>query len=132
MRKVYFVLFFLMVHGDVLYAQVIIQKDPVIENMVNEVSADTLKSYIEKLVSFGTRHTLSSTSDPRRGIGAAREWVTTKFREFAAKSNGRMTAELDKWNLPADNRRIDTAADMGTPMAIFKGSDPADTRIFII
>ena len=115
-----------------LQAQVIIQKDPAIESMVNEVSADTLKSYIEKLVSFGTRHTLSSTSDSRRGIGAAREWVTNKFREFAAKSNGRMTAELDKWNLPADNRRIDTAADMGNPMAILKGTDPADTRIFII
>src|SRR5687768_4126082 len=99
MRKLYFVLFFLIVQGVALHAQVIIQKDPAIESMVNEISADTLKSYIEKLVSFGTRHTLSSTSDSRRGIGAAREWVTSKFREFAAKSNGRMMAELDKWNL---------------------------------
>lgn len=116
----------------VMQAQVIIQKDPEIESMVNEVNADTLKSYIEKLVSFGTRHTLSTTVDPKKGIGAAREWVTAMFRGFAAKSNGRMTAELDRWQLTPDNRRIDIAADMGNPMAILKGIDPADTRIFVI
>ena len=44
------------------FAQTIIQKDPMIEKMVAEVSVDTLKSYINKLVSFGTRSTLSTTT----------------------------------------------------------------------
>ena len=36
--------------------------------------AARLKATVEKLVSFGTRHTLSSATDPKRGIGAARAW----------------------------------------------------------
>ncbi len=114
------------------FSQTIIQKDPLIEKMVAEVNADSLKSYINKLVSFGTRSTLSTTTDPKKGIGAARDWVVSKFREFAANSNGRLTPELDKWIQPKDGRRLDTAIDMGNPMAILKGTDPADQRIFMI
>jgi len=114
------------------FTQTIIQKDPVIEKMVAEVNADSLKSYINKLVSFGTRSTLSTTTDAKKGIGAARDWVVSKFKEFATGSNGRMTAELDKWVQPKDARRLDTSVDMGNPVAILKGTDPTDERIFMI
>jgi hypothetical protein len=113
-------------------AQTIVQRDPVIEKMVSEVSSDSLKSYINKLVSFGTRHTLSTTKDSRKGIGAAREWVVSKFKEFAAGSEGRMIVRLDKWTLEPDKKRVDVAVDMGNPMAILQGTDPNDKRIFII
>lgn len=113
-------------------AQTIIKRDPAIEKMVGEVNADSLKAYINKLVSFGTRSTLSTTTDTKKGIGAAREWVASKFREFAKSSGGRMTVELDRWTLQKDGRRIDTNIDMGNPMATLKGSDPSDDRIFII
>jgi hypothetical protein len=113
-------------------AQTIIRKDASIEKMVTEVNPDSLRSYINKLVSFGTRSTLSTTTDAKRGIGAAREWVAAKFREFAKNTNGRMTVELDRWTLQKDGRRIDTNIDMGNPMAILKGTDAADDRIFII
>jgi hypothetical protein len=114
-----------------LSAQTIIQKDPVIEKMVNEVRADSLKSYVNKLVSFGTRHTLSTTTDPRRGTGAARNWIISKFNEFAKNSNGRMTVELDKW-MQKPGRRIDSSVELANPMAILKGTDPSDQRIFLI
>ena len=38
-----------------------------------------LRTTVDKLVSFGTRHTLSSATDPKRGIGAARNWVAGEF-----------------------------------------------------
>lgn len=38
-----------------------------------------LKATVEKLVSFGTRHTLSSPDDPARGIGAARRWAAAEL-----------------------------------------------------
>ena len=41
--------------------------------------AARLKANVEKLVSFGTRHTLSSATDPKRGIGAARTWGAAEF-----------------------------------------------------
>ncbi|MCF2513546.1 M20/M25/M40 family metallo-hydrolase [Sphingomonas sp. G124] len=44
------------------------------------VSPDRTKATVEKLVSFGTRHTLSSQTDPKRGIGAALGWTEGEFK----------------------------------------------------
>ncbi|NCT94950.1 MAG: M20/M25/M40 family metallo-hydrolase [Chitinophagaceae bacterium] len=113
-------------------AQTIINRDPEIEAMVKEVSADSLQSYILKLVSFGTRNTLSTQTDPKRGIGAARNWVLGKFNEFAQQSRGRLTAFIDTVTLQPDKRRVDTTILLGNVMAILKGTDTADKRIFVI
>ena len=113
-------------------AQTIIQRDPEIEKMVNTISTDSLKAYIQKMVSFGTRHTMSTVSDPKQGIGAAREWVVSKFKEFAKQSNGRMTAMVDTTTLQPDGRRISKPVNLGNAMAILKGTNPADQRIFVI
>jgi Peptidase family M28 len=57
-------------------------------------SQKRLKSDVEKLVSFGTRHTLSSPTDPKRGIGAARAWAKTEFEKMAKACKGCMTVEM--------------------------------------
>jgi hypothetical protein len=114
------------------FSQTIIQRDPSIDMMVKEVSADSLKSYIYKMVSFGTRNTMSAANDPKRGIGAARNWVLSKFNQFAASSNGRLSAFIDTTTLQPDKRRIDTAILLGNVVATLKGTDPNDDRIFII
>lgn len=113
-------------------AQTTIQRDPDIEKMVTAISPDSLKAYILKMVSFGTRHTMSTVTDPKQGIGAAREWVVTKFKEFAKQSNGRMTAFVDTTTLQPDGRRISKPVNLGNAMAILKGTKPADQRIFVI
>ena len=51
--------------------------------MLNEIDPVRIQAIIEKLVSFGTRHTQSSQTDPERGIGAARDWLLSQYREFA-------------------------------------------------
>jgi hypothetical protein len=53
-----------------------------------EVSAARLHATVETLVSFGTRHTLSSMTDPRRGIGAAEHWVQEEFGRYSAACGG--------------------------------------------
>ena len=88
-------------------AQTSIQRDPAISGMVSEVSRDSLESYIRKMVSFGTRSTLSTQTDPKRGIAAARNWVLGRFNEFAGASGGRLTAFSDTVTLHPDGRRID-------------------------
>jgi len=113
-------------------AQTTIQRDPEIEKMVTAISPDSLKAYILKMVSFGTRHTMSTVSDPKQGIGAAREWVVAKFKEFAKQSNGRMTAFVDTTTLQPDGRRISKPVSLGNAMAILKGTNPADQRIVVI
>jgi hypothetical protein len=116
----------------IVSAQTTIQKDPQIEKMVSEVSKDSLQSYIKKLVSFGTRNTLSIQTDPKRGIGAARNWVLIRFTEFARQSGGRLTAIIDTTTLQKNGRRVDTVLLLGNVVATLKGTDPADNRIFII
>ena len=115
-----------------LQAQTIIQRDALIEGMVKEVSADSLNSYITKMVSFGTRNTLTSTTDKNRGIGAARNWVLSRFNSIAKQSNGRLSAMVDTTTYKADGRRVDRPINLGNVMATLKGTDPNDNRIFII
>lgn len=114
------------------FSQTIVYRDPEIEQMVKEVSVDSLQSYINTLVGFGTRNTLSTQKDAKRGIGAARNWVLNKFSQFAKQSNGRLTAMIDTTSYGPDGRRVDTAINLGNVMATLKGTDPADNRIFII
>lgn len=56
-------------------------------------SPERLKADVEKLVSFGTRHTLSSATDPKRGIGAARAWAKAEFEKISKACKGCMTTE---------------------------------------
>jgi hypothetical protein len=131
MRKILLTLFVCNCFA-ISYAQTIIKKDPAIEAMVAEVNADSLHSYILKMVSFGTRNTLSTQTDPKRGIGAARLWVLSKFNEFAKKSNGRLTAIIDTTTLQPDRRRVDVPVVLGNVVATLKGTDPTDNRVFLI
>lgn len=112
-------------------AQTTVQRDPVIAQMVGQVSSDSLKAHVEKLVSFGTRHTLSGTQG-QRGIVPAREWILSKFQEYGKQAGGRLTSTIDTWTLQPDGRRVDKVVEMGNVMATLKGTDPADDRIFLV
>ncbi|HTH56579.1 MAG TPA: M28 family metallopeptidase [Cyclobacteriaceae bacterium] len=115
-----------------LLAQVIVNRDPEIDQMVKEVNADSLQGYIRSMVAFGTRNTLSTQRDPKRGIGAARKWVLSKFNQFAKQSNGRLTATIDAVLFKADKRRVDHDINLGNVVATLKGTDANDNRIFLI
>ena len=54
--------------------------DAKLRAIVAPVSGARMKATVEALVSFGTRHTLSSQTDPKRGIGAALNWTEGQFR----------------------------------------------------
>ncbi|MGV3529302.1 MAG: M28 family metallopeptidase [Flavisolibacter sp.] len=131
MRSV-FILLVLLALSKISISQTIVQRDPEIEAMVKDVSADSLHSYINTLVSFGTRNTLSSTTNKTRGIGAARNWVLGKFNDFAQQSKGRMTAFIDTITYKPDGRRVDRPINLGNVVATLKGTDSNDDRIFII
>lgn len=131
MRKFFFFLFTFFI-SSFIFSQTSVAKDPQIERMVQDVSADSLRSYITKLVSFGTRNTLSTQTNPKRGIGAARQWVLSRFNEFARQSSGRLTAAIDTTIYKKDGRRVDRDIVLGNVVATLKGTDPNDDRIFII
>jgi Zn-dependent M28 family amino/carboxypeptidase len=130
--KVLTVSFFCLALAGTAFSQTIIRRDAVIESMVKEISADSLRSYINSLVGFGTRSTLSTTTNKKKGIGAAREWVVQKFKEWGKLSGGRLTAYIDTTTLQPDGKRVDAPISLGNAMAVLKGTDPADDRIYII
>jgi hypothetical protein len=57
-----------------------------LRQIVAPVSGAEMKKTVEKLVSFGTRHTLSSQTDPKRGIGAALNWTEGQFKSFGLET----------------------------------------------
>jgi Zn-dependent M28 family amino/carboxypeptidase len=112
-------------------AQTTIKQDPAIEQMVNEVSSKNIEANIRKLVSFKTRHTLSDTTSKTEGSGAARNWIKAEFERYATASHGRMTVQFDTFTQPKGNR-IDKPVFLKNVLAILKGTDPNDTRIYMI
>jgi hypothetical protein len=74
--------------------------DQELRALLRDIDPDRIKATILKLVSFGTRHTASSQTDPVRGIGAATDWVYSQMQSFAAASGGRMTVQKQTFVQP--------------------------------
>ena len=103
-----------------------------VRGMLAQVSARNLRADDLKLVSFGTRHTLSSQTDPNRGIGAARDWIKSQFDQIAATSGGRMTVELQSFVQPVSSR-IPTPTVITNIVATLHGTDPASAdRYYVV
>ena len=77
---------------------------PDVRHMLSDISSTNIEHSINTLASFGTRHTLSSQTDPNRGIGAATNWVYDQFQQYAADSNGRLTVERQTFTQPPGPR----------------------------
>ena len=78
--------------------------DPALRHLISQIDPNRVQATIEKLVSFGTRHTASSQTDPVRGIGAATAWVFGQMQSFAAASGGKMTVQQQTFTQPVSNR----------------------------
>lgn len=113
-------------------SQTIINRSGNINEMVRSVNQDSLKSYITKMVAFGTRNTLSDIKSKTKGIGAARNWVVAKFNQFAKQSDGRLTAFLDTTTFLPDGKRVDKPTLLGNAVAILKGTDASDKRVYVV
>ncbi|GAA0880384.1 M20/M25/M40 family metallo-hydrolase [Algoriphagus jejuensis] len=129
MRKTLFALFLCLLALS-SQAQTVVHRNPEIQQLVSEVSSDSLKKYIDDLSAFNSRHTLSV--DEKNGMPAAQRYVLSKFNTFAKTSAGRMTAEIADFVTPADERRVLVDSKVANVIATLKGTDPSDNRIFIV
>jgi len=77
-----------------------VRRDPAIARILSEIDARNIERTVRKLVSFGTRNTLSAQDNPTRGIGAARDWLRDEFQKIAQGSGGRLTVELQSFEQP--------------------------------
>src|ERR1041385_2409661 len=103
-----------------------------ISNIVREIDARNIEATIRKLVSFGTRNTLSEQNDPKRGIGAARDWLYAEFLKAAEDSNVRRTVEKQSYE-QAKAARVPQPTIITNVVATLKGSQPEATdRIYVV
>lgn len=108
------------------------QRNPGIASIVRQIDARNIERTIRQLVSFGTRSTLSEQNDPKRGIGAARDWLYAEFQKVAETSGGRMTVEKQAFEQPKA-ARVPQPTMLTNIVATLKGSQPQATdRIYIV
>ena len=105
--------------------------DAELRRLLREISRAQLESTVQKLVGFGTRHTLSSQTDPQRGIGAATKWVFDTLSGYAAASGGRMTVELQTFTQPATPPRVPADTQMTNVVATLRGSTSPE-RVYLV
>jgi hypothetical protein len=101
-----------------------------LRELLKQVDPDRIEATINRLVAFGTRHTLSSQTDPVRGIGAATEWVYQEMLAIAATSGGRMTVQKQSFIQPA-GPRIPTPTQITNVIATLQG-DETPERVYVV
>lgn len=105
--------------------------DADLQEIISQINPDNIQATVEKLASFGTRHTLSTKTDPNRGIGAARDWLRSKYEEYAAESDGRMTVSIQGYEQQPDGDRIIFPVEIDNVVATLQGSEEPDRTYFI-
>jgi hypothetical protein len=107
-------------------------------DMLRDVSAERLEKDVVALAGFGTRHTLSDTESPTRGIGAARRWIKAEMERAAAQSGrepgARMQVSFDSHRVEPDGDRIARTVDVVNVVAVLPGAmrEAAARRYYVI
>jgi len=99
-------------------------------NLVADVSANRIETDINKLVGFGTRHTLSETESDTRGIGAARRWIAAEFRRISEACNDCLEVHIIS-DVISGERRIPDATEVVSVVAIQRGSLDPDRMVMM-
>lgn len=109
--------------------------DPRIAAALRDISAQRIQANIEKLVSFGTRLTLSA-QDPAsiaagHGIGAAREWIKAEFERYSKECGGCLEVKTDSFT-EGPVERIPKPTEITNVYAVLKGTDAANAKRIVL
>src|SRR5690348_13564188 len=111
------------------------QKSPArLNRAIERRSVDTksMMDLINQLVSCGTRLTLSSWTDPKRGIGCGRDFVVARLNAIAKESGGKLEVVVDKFESKSE-RTGPNPVHLENVYAILKGSDAQLAKnVFIV
>lgn len=106
-----------------------------VKRMIAEIDQRNIERTVRRLVSFGTRNTLSAQDNPTRGIGAARDYLYNEFSQIAQGTNGRLTIEKQTFEQPAappPQGRVPRPTMITNVVATLRGSQPASAdRVYV-
>jgi hypothetical protein len=102
---------------------------------LQQVSAERIQANVEKLVSFGTRLTISA-QDPDSiaagsGVGAAREWIKSEFERYSKDCGGCLEVKTDSFTEPAADR-IPQPTVITNVYAVLKGTDAENAKRIVL
>ncbi len=97
--------------------------------IIAPVSQAQLRHTIETLVGFGTRHTLSSQTDPKRGIGAALNWAESEFNRYSAACGNCLTVARTSETFSGD--RLPAPTKITDVFAIQRGTERPNDVVII-
>ncbi|KAI1213946.1 Zn-dependent exopeptidase [Annulohypoxylon truncatum] len=101
-----------------------------LSSILAEVDPANIEATVLKLVSFGTRHTLSTQNSSTRGIGAARDWIHSEFQRYANASDGRLTVETVGYIQEVDGDRILFPTLISDVVAMLHGAE--ENRLYVV
>ena len=109
--------------------------DPQIAAAIRQVSAERLQQTVDKLVSLGTRSTLSAQEDNSikagKGVGAAREWIKSEFERYSKDCGGCLEVKTDSFlEQPAD--RIPKPTQITNVYAVLRGTDAKQAERIVL
>jgi hypothetical protein len=99
--------------------------------MLAEVSPARIEARIRKLVSFGTRHTMSDIASDTRGIGAARRWIIAELNACAKAAGGRLRVEEQSFIEPA-GQRMNQPTELVNVVATLPGRGASQGRYLVV
>ncbi len=102
---------------------------PELVAIARAIRAEEQKAVLTRLVAFGTRHTLSDTTSPTRGIGAARRFVKDRFEDYARACGGCLQIVTPEETVTGE--RVPTPTVIQDVLAIQRGTTDPD-RVVII
>jgi hypothetical protein len=115
------------------------ERDPVIVQIIKDVSPQDVRQIDEKLVSFVNRSTLSvnnpDAATSTKGIVAARNWIKSEFERISADCNGCLEVKTDTFieQSKGPKDRIKEPTEIQNVYAILKGTDPEQAkRIYLV
>jgi len=95
------------------------------------VDEKSMRALIHNLASCGTRLTLSSWTDPKRGIGCGRDFVVARLNEIAKDSGGKLQVVVDKFEMTSE-RTSGKPTPLENVYAILPGHDPKLSKTLFI
>src|SRR5882672_6149154 len=86
------------------------------------VDTKSMLALINKLVACGTRLTLSSWTDPKRGAGCGRDQIAARLEEISKETGGKLQVIVDKFEATAE-RTSGKSIPLENVYAILPGAD---------
>jgi hypothetical protein len=128
--------------SSMLRAQTVVRAQPTapapdatIAAALRQISPDRIQADIDKLVSFGTRSTISAQDAASigagQGIGAAREWIKSQFMDYSRQCGNCLEVMTDSY-LQEPAERVPKPTVITDVYAMLRGTDPEAARRIVL